>query len=83
MAEEKTRYPDLENKTEKEENDGVAGRLLEKYGVDTVKAAGAPGVALLDPPDFTEGEATRYGRLILPDTSGGMGPMYVARFRRG
>jgi 16S rRNA (cytosine1407-C5)-methyltransferase len=54
-----------------EENDGVAGRLLEKYGE-----------AELDPPDFPEGEAAKYGRIILPDTSRGMGPMYVARFRK-
>jgi 16S rRNA (cytosine1407-C5)-methyltransferase len=55
-----------------EENDGVAGRLLEKHGADLV----------LDRPDFAEGEATRFGRIILPDQSGGMGPMYVARFRK-
>jgi 16S rRNA (cytosine1407-C5)-methyltransferase len=55
------------------ENDGVAGRLPEKYG----------DAALPDPPDFTEGEPARYGRMILPDTCGGRGPMYVARFRKG
>ncbi|MDR0402873.1 MAG: 16S rRNA methyltransferase [Treponema sp.] len=53
-----------------EENDGVAERLLAKYG----------DRAALDPPDFPEGEATRFGRIILPDCSGGSGPMYVARF---
>jgi 16S rRNA (cytosine1407-C5)-methyltransferase len=63
-----------------EENDGVAGRLLEKYG-----AGDAPkgDTVRLDPPDFSEGEAARYGRIILPDRCGGMGPMYVARFRKG
>ncbi|GHV39465.1 hypothetical protein AGMMS49546_11560 [Spirochaetia bacterium] len=55
-----------------EENDGVAARLLKKYGE----------VAILDAPDFTEGEKTAYGRTILPDVCGGMGPMYVARFSR-
>jgi 16S rRNA (cytosine1407-C5)-methyltransferase len=73
-----------------EENDHVAGRLLEKYGTaPAAKALGmgdegdlAPGIVRLDPPDFPEGEATRYGRIILPDLSGGMGPMYVARFRK-
>jgi 16S rRNA (cytosine1407-C5)-methyltransferase len=55
-----------------EENDGVAARLVQKYG----------NAALLDPPDFPEGEETPWGRLILPDRCGGMGPMYVARFRR-
>lgn len=54
------------------ENDGVAGRLLEKYG----------GAVLADPPDFTEGEAAQYGRIVLPDRAGGRGPMYVARFRK-
>jgi 16S rRNA (cytosine1407-C5)-methyltransferase len=54
------------------ENDGVARRLREKYG-DAV---------LPDPPDFTEGEAVQYGRMILPDNCGGRGPMYVARFKK-
>jgi 16S rRNA (cytosine1407-C5)-methyltransferase len=55
-----------------EENDGVVSRLLHKYG----------DRALLDPPDFPEGEKTPYGRIILPDYCGGLGPMYVARFRK-
>jgi 16S rRNA (cytosine1407-C5)-methyltransferase len=55
-----------------EENDAVVSRLLEKYG----------GQALSESPAFSEGEATKHGRLILPDRSGGMGPMYVARFRK-
>ena len=55
-----------------EENDSPASRLLEKYA----------GNITLDEPDFAEGEKTRYGKLILPDESGGMGPMYVARFRK-
>jgi 16S rRNA (cytosine1407-C5)-methyltransferase len=53
-----------------EENDGVAGRLMKKYGA----------AVILDEPDFTGGEKTAWGRLILPDVSGGLGPMYVARF---
>jgi 16S rRNA (cytosine1407-C5)-methyltransferase len=53
-----------------EENDGPPAKLLEKYS----------GKIELDEPDFPEGEKTRYGRIILPDTSGGMGPMYIARF---
>jgi 16S rRNA (cytosine1407-C5)-methyltransferase len=55
-----------------EENDGVVSRLLEKYGDQ----------ALPEAPLFPEGESTKHGRLILPDQSGGMGPMYVARFRK-
>jgi 16S rRNA (cytosine1407-C5)-methyltransferase len=55
-----------------EENDGVAQRLLEKYREEVV----------IDTPDFAEGEATACGRIILPDASGGMGPIYVARFRK-
>jgi 16S rRNA (cytosine1407-C5)-methyltransferase len=53
-----------------EENDGVAARLPAKYGVN-VK---------IDRPDFSEGEDTGYGRIILPDAASGIGPMYVARF---
>ncbi|GHV75467.1 SAM-dependent methyltransferase [Spirochaetia bacterium] len=55
------------------ENDGVAAQLVEKYR----------GAVIPDPPEFSEGEETRYGRIILPDRCGGMGPMYVARFRKG
>ena len=54
------------------ENDGPVSRLLDKYSPDIE----------LDEPDFTLGEKTKYGRLILPDESNGMGPMYVARFRK-
>jgi 16S rRNA (cytosine1407-C5)-methyltransferase len=55
-----------------EENDGVARRLSEKYG------------PLVEPeePDFTEGEKTAWGRIILPDHNKGLGPMYVARFKK-
>ena len=55
-----------------EENDGPVSRLLEKYAEEIE----------LDEPDFSVGERTAYGRLILPDTTDGMGPMYVARFRK-
>jgi 16S rRNA (cytosine1407-C5)-methyltransferase len=54
------------------ENDGVASHLQKKYG----------SAALLDVPDFTEGKRTAFGRLILPDRDGGMGPMYIARFQK-
>jgi 16S rRNA (cytosine1407-C5)-methyltransferase len=55
------------------ENDDVAERLLVKY----------KDAVALDAPDFSEGEKTKYGRIILPDSSG-LGPMYVARFwKRG
>jgi len=53
-----------------EANDEVVRRLMKKYG---------PQVELLWP-DFPEGEDTEFGKHILPDSSGGMGPMYVARF---
>jgi 16S rRNA (cytosine1407-C5)-methyltransferase len=56
-----------------DENDGVVSRLTEKYGDEVIT----------DEPDFPEGEKTGYGRLILPDTNNGIGPMYVARFRKG
>lgn len=54
----------------REENDGVASRLLKKYGDS----------AALDRPGFAEGEETATGRLVLPDRENGMGPMFVARF---
>ncbi|MDR0389836.1 MAG: 16S rRNA methyltransferase [Spirochaetaceae bacterium] len=53
-----------------EENDGPVSRLLAKYKEDVI----------IDEPDFAEGEKTLYGRIILPDTAEGMGPLYVARF---
>ena len=60
-----------------QENDGVAGRLLKKYSnINHL----AEGFCVLDRPDFPAGEETEYGRIILPDTSEGSGPMYVARF---
>ena len=55
-----------------DENDGPVTRLLEKYA----------GKIEIDKPDLPEWEKTRYGRLILPDESGGMGPMYIARFKK-
>jgi 16S rRNA (cytosine1407-C5)-methyltransferase len=56
----------------REENDGVASRLLKKYG----------DLAALDRPGFAEGEETESGRVILPDRENGIGPMFVARFRK-
>ena len=55
-----------------EENDSVAERLIQKYQTRV----------LLDSPDFTDGEKTQYGRIIMPDECDGMGPMYVARFKK-
>lgn len=55
-----------------EENDGVVSRLLKKYGNELIP----------DEVDFSEGEKTQFGRLLLPDLAGGMGPMYVARFKK-
>jgi 16S rRNA (cytosine1407-C5)-methyltransferase len=54
-----------------EENDNVAGRLPEKYGEQCI----------VDKPDFSEGEASEYGRIMLPDQCGS-GPLYVARFKK-
>ena len=53
------------------ENDGVAGRLRKKYG----------SLVELDPPDWTEGEKTTFGKIILPDVCH-WGPIYTARFRK-
>jgi 16S rRNA (cytosine1407-C5)-methyltransferase len=55
-----------------EENDGVIRRLFGKYQTQVI----------LDIPDFTEGEKTEYGKMIMPDQCNGMGPMYVARFSK-
>jgi 16S rRNA (cytosine1407-C5)-methyltransferase len=55
-----------------EENDAVSKKLITKYGESLT----------LDEPDFSEGEKTNYGRIILPDLSQGMGPLYVARFMK-
>jgi 16S rRNA (cytosine1407-C5)-methyltransferase len=55
-----------------EENDGVVSRLMKKYKDEVT----------LDAPEFKEGEKTAFGRLILPDETGGMGPMYIARVRK-
>jgi len=71
-----------------DENDGVASRLMSKYGGQTASAGqgdeGSPREAccVLDKPGFGEGEETEYGRIILPDTSGGCGPLYTARFKK-
>jgi len=54
-----------------EENDDPVTRLFEKY----------EGKIDSDVPDIV-GEKTKYGRLILPDASGGMGLMFIARFRK-
>ncbi|MCL1928618.1 MAG: 16S rRNA methyltransferase [Treponema sp.] len=62
-----------------EENDGVAGRLLNKYG-NKNRSGESESYCILDKPDFLEGEDTEYGRVILPDTAEGAGPLYVARF---
>jgi 16S rRNA (cytosine1407-C5)-methyltransferase len=51
------------------ENDSVVQKLFEKY----------KSKVIIDPPDFSEGEKTIYGRIVLPDNDG-IGPLYVARF---
>ena len=68
-----------------EENDGPSGRLLEKYGqnakIDEPDFSGGEFLPWRTPAEF-QGEKTKYGTLILPDASGGAGPMYIARFRK-
>ncbi len=54
------------------ENDRTAERLVKKYKHSV----------LIDKPDFTAGEETGFGRMILPDRDKNLGPMYVARFRK-
>jgi 16S rRNA (cytosine1407-C5)-methyltransferase len=55
-----------------EENDGVLSRLFAKYGEQV----------LPEKINFREGEKTQHGRIILPDVSDGMGPMFVAAVRK-
>jgi len=60
------------------ENDSVAERLIKKYG----EQSGTENYCIIDKPGFSEGEETKYGRIILPDMSEGAGPLYVARFKK-
>jgi 16S rRNA (cytosine1407-C5)-methyltransferase len=64
-----------------EENDGVAAKLVKKYGRNSTGKI--PALCIVDPLDFPEGEASEYGRLILPDHNQGCGPLYIARFKKG
>lgn len=54
------------------ENDGVIRKLIKKFpdGVD------------IDIPATGPGSVTSFGRIILPDTDGGNGPMYICRLRK-
>jgi 5-methylcytosine rRNA methyltransferase NSUN4 len=54
------------------ENDEVLAKLFAKY----------PDAAKIVPVSIEEGSSTAYGRLILPDADGGMGPMYIACLRK-
>ncbi|MBN2049038.1 MAG: RsmB/NOP family class I SAM-dependent RNA methyltransferase [Spirochaetales bacterium] len=55
-----------------EENDGPVERLVQRYGA----------MAEVLPAEAPWGEATPFGRIILPDTAGGRGPIYFAVIRR-
>jgi 16S rRNA (cytosine1407-C5)-methyltransferase len=54
------------------ENDFVAGRLFKKY----------EDFVCIDKPDFSIGEETQFGKMILPDRDKNLGPMFVARFKK-
>jgi len=58
-----------------EENDGPVSKLMEKY-FQNIKPDE------VDYTTWTYGENTKYGRLILPDVSDGMGPMYITRLKK-
>lgn len=62
-----------------EENDGVAGRLATKYGESVVFEPVTDQETKPEDPTF---ERTRFGILILPDSAGGAGPMYICRVRK-
>ncbi len=57
-----------------EENDGVVSRLMKKYGDEAVPAEYRSSGRY---PELRP-ERTEFGVHILPDTSGGAGPMYMA-----
>jgi 16S rRNA C967 or C1407 C5-methylase (RsmB/RsmF family) len=64
------------------ENDGVVGRLSKsregQFRVLDVSAE-MPSIASgIEHAGSLEGEATEFGRIILPDTSGGAGPIYFS-----
>ena len=63
-----------------EENDGAAAKLLKKYGCPDQSELAQ--YCILDRPDFSEGEETEYGRILLPDMNDGSGPLYIARFKK-
>lgn len=59
------------------ENDGVASRLVAKHGKSLeILPVGGPGE------EIPGSEPTELGRIVLPDLSGGGGPMYIFRIRR-
>lgn len=66
-----------------DENDGVIGRLLRKF--DDVRllepkiSLGLNGLAVSRLPDY---ERTRFGARILPDVSGGAGPLYFCLMQK-
>ncbi|MBF0206490.1 MAG: RsmB/NOP family class I SAM-dependent RNA methyltransferase [Oligoflexia bacterium] len=57
------------------ENDGLVARLEQRF----FKRRGS--IEILRP-TFPQGEATKYGWWILPDQCEGLGPMFLALFRR-
>jgi 16S rRNA (cytosine1407-C5)-methyltransferase len=54
------------------ENDAVVERLCKKYKENVC----------IDKVDFSIGEETQFGKIILPDRENNLGPMYVARFKK-
>ena len=54
-----------------EENDGVIAKLLKKrpHAVELI-------------PFASPGEATEFGRIVLPDTERGRGPLYLCKLRK-
>lgn len=54
------------------ENDGVAQRLVERHGDELS----------VERPDIADSEETAFGRMVLPDSAGGAGPIYVFGARK-
>jgi len=63
------------------ENDEVVGRLLEKYG-SSAEIVADPPASFPDLPAPLIPEPTAFGFQVLPDESGGAGPLYFSQIRK-
>ena len=65
------------------ENDGVIEKLLKKFkDVEICEPAVSSDVQAFCSAKLVEGEQTKYGRHVLPDSAGGAGPLYFCLLRK-